>query len=149
MVWVLNLFELNGVSGSLAYYNNIQLSNDKSKINEGQKYKDTAFISGGFNNWKDGTVGFTKHEVSDCHKETVQVMKVIPYETQNVGEQLCHVDASNKRLNRRMLLKILQNVIFLARQNIALRGDKDESDSNFNQLLCLRACDDFNIKDWL
>ena len=48
-----------------------------------------------------------------------------------------------------MLLKILQNVMFLARQNIALRGDKDESDSNFNQLLHLRACDDSDIKDWL
>ena len=39
--------------------------------------------------------------------------------------------------------------MFLARQNIALRGDKDESDSNFNQLLHLRACDDTDIKDWL
>ena len=48
-----------------------------------------------------------------------------------------------------MLLKILQNVMFLARQNIALRCDKDESDSNFNQLLQLRACDDSDIKDWL
>ena len=35
------------------------------------KYKDSAFISRGYTNWKDGTVSFTKHESSDCHKEAV------------------------------------------------------------------------------
>lgn len=92
------------------------------------KYKDSTFISRGFTNWKDGT----KHESSDCHKKAVQVIEVIPHETQNVGEQLCHIHATNKRVNRKTLLKILQNVRFLGHQNIALRGDKDESDSNFN-----------------
>ena len=53
----------------------------------------------GFNNWKDGTVGFNKHEGSDCHKEAVQVMEMIPHKTQNVGEQLCNIHASNKRVN--------------------------------------------------
>ena len=48
-----------------------------------------------------------------------------------------------------MFLKILQNVKFLARQSIALRGDGDEIDSNFVQLLQLRACDDPGVKDWL
>ena len=38
-------------------------------------------LSRGFNNWKDGTVGFTKRESSECHKEAVQVMEVIPHET--------------------------------------------------------------------
>ena len=44
------------------------------------KYKDAAFILRGFNNWKDKVVGFTLHEGSECHKEAVQVIKVIPHE---------------------------------------------------------------------
>ena len=39
--------------------------------------------------------------------------------------------------------------MFLACQNMASRGDKDECDSNFKQLLCLRSYDDSNILNWL
>ena len=77
------------------------------------------------------------------------MIEVITHTTQNVGKQLYHIHASNKAINRKMLLKILQNIMFLARQNIALRGDKDECDSNFNQLLHLRSYDDCNILNWL
>ena len=45
-------------------------------------------------------------------------------------------------MNREYLLKVLQNIRFLARQGIALRGDVNEDDSNFIQLLKLRANDD-------
>ena len=95
------------------------------------KYKDSAFISRGFTNWKDGTVSFTKHESSVCHKEAVEVMDALPRTTRNIGDQLSQIHAPNKLLNRKMLLKIIQNIIFLARQSIALRGDGDESDGNF------------------
>ena len=37
-------------------------------------------------------------------------------------------------------------MLFLARQGIAIRGDQDESDSNFMQLLALRGIDDPMIK---
>ena len=60
-------------------------------------------------------------------------------ETRNVG----------KTLYRRMLLKILLNLKFPTCQNLALRGDENEYDSNLTQLLCLRANDDSNIKNWL
>ena len=102
-----------------AYCFTCKTADEQNKLRT--KYKDSAFISRGFNNWKDGTVGFNKHEGSDCHKEAVQVMEVIPHKMQNVGEQLCDIHASNKRVNRRMLLKILQNIMFLARQNIACK----------------------------
>ena len=105
------------------------------------------FISREFTNWKDGTVSFTKHESSDCHKEAVQVMKVLPCTKQNIGEQLRQIYAANKSMNRKMLLKILQNIKYLARQSIGLRGVGDESDSNFIQLLHLRACDDPRVED--
>ena len=130
-----------------AYCYTCKTADEQKKLRT--KYKESSFISRGFTNWKDGTVGFNKHESSECHKEAVQVIEVIPHITQNVGEQLCHIHASNKAISRKMLLKTLQNIMFLARQNIALRGDKDECDSNFNQLLCLRAYDDSNILNWL
>jgi len=47
-----------------------------------------------------------------------------------------------------MLLKILQNIRFLSRQGIAFRGYND-LESNFIQLLNLRACDDSKLVDWL
>ena len=76
-------------------------------------------------------------------------MEVLPRTTQNVGEQLSQIHATNKRINRKVLLKILQNITYLARQSIAFRGDGNETDSNFIQLLHLRACDDPSVKDWL
>lgn len=49
------------------------------------------------------------------------------------------VSALHKQNNRDYLF---QNIQFLARQGIAMRGDQDESDSNFTQLLMLPGIDD-------
>ena len=130
-----------------AYCYTCRTAEEQGKLKN--KYKDSAFISRGYTNWKDGIVSFTKHESSDCHKEAVQVMEVLPRTTQNIGEQLSQIHATNKSINRKMLLKILQNVMYLARQSIAFQGVGDEADSNFIQLLHLRACDDPRVKDWL
>ena len=78
-------------------------------------------------------------------QEAMQVMEVLPRTTQNIGEQLSQIHATNKSINRKMLLKILQNVMYLARQSIAFRGDGDET----FQLLLLRACDDPRVIDWV
>ena len=51
-------------------------------------------------------------------------------------------------MNREYLLKELQNIRFLARQGIALRGDGNKDDSYFIQLLRLRANDDSRILDY-
>lgn len=48
-----------------------------------------------------------------------------------------------------MLLLILQNVRFLAGQGLPLRGDSDESDNNFHQLLRLRGVDHQGSDSWL
>ncbi len=39
--------------------------------------------------------------------------------------------------------------VFLSRLGLALRGDGDESDSNFMQLSNLRSEDDERILDWI
>ena len=47
-----------------------------------------------------------------------------------------------------MLMTILQNVQYLGRQGLTLRGHNDE-ESNFTQLLKLRSHDQPDISDWL
>ncbi len=49
--------------------------------------------------------------------------------------------ATEKRVNREHLLKLLSSIRFLARQGLPLGGDMDETDSNFYQLLILRGED--------
>ena len=48
-----------------------------------------------------------------------------------------------------MLLKLLSNAHFLSRQDLALRGDGDGSDSNFMRLIYLRSEDDAKLVDWI
>ena len=50
--------------------------------------------------------------------------------------------------NRTCFLKIIESVRFLARQGLAMQGHTD-AESNFNQLLKLRANDVPLLTDWL
>ena len=85
-----------------------------------------SFVSSGFSNWKDATVAFKKHQLSACHHKAVDIMITIPATTRNVGEQLSHIHCQEKATNRKMFLKILSSIRYLARQGLALRGDGDE-----------------------
>ena len=44
--------------------------------------------------------------------------------------------------------EIAENIRFLACQGLSLRGDDTGDNSNFNQLLYLRALDDPNLLTW-
>ena len=63
--------------------------------------------------------------------------------------------AQQKAVNRSNLLKVLQNVVYLARQGLPMRGNwvqeggggGCERDSNFHQLMLLLASDDPGISD--
>lgn len=103
----------------------------------------------GFCNWKDATVAFKKHQLSACHHKAVDVMITIPSTTRDVGEQLSQIHRQEKATNRRMFLKILSSIRYLAQQGLALRGDGDEQDGNFLQLLKLKGEDDPTMIDWL
>ncbi len=111
--------------------------------------KDSAFIFSGFSNWKDGTVAFAAHEKSVTHKKAVDAIITIPSTTQNVGEMLSSAHAEEQSRSRQCLLIIAENIRFLARQGIALRGDGNEADSNFTQLLHLRAIHQPQLLPWL
>ena len=72
-------------------------------------------------------------------------MITLPATTSDIDDLLSASYASQKQANREYLLKIIQNVKFLARQGLAFRGDGDEKDSNFIHILQLRAIDDPTI----
>ena len=108
-----------------------------------------AFISKGFNNWKDASVKFKEHESSNCHKDSMIVTVDLPSSVKDIAETLQRELTKQKSENRQMLLKILSNIRFLARQSIAIRGDGDEENSNFIQLFKLRGEDDPKFAKWL
>ena len=54
-----------------------------------------------------------------------------------------------KQRNREYFLKVLQNICFLAQQGITFCGDRNEDNSNFMQLLKLKANDDSLINNFL
>ena len=47
---------------------------------------DPAFISKGFTYWKEGHKAFKKHQGSDCHREAVDDLIVLPRCTKDVCE---------------------------------------------------------------
>ena len=112
---------------------------------------DLAFVSRGYSNWKDATGekgAFNTHQKSSTHKRAVEVVFTLPATTGNVGEMLSRAHAQERLANRDNLLKLFQNIQFLSRQGIALRGH-DEQNSNFIQLLHLRSIDDSKILEYL
>lgn len=106
---------------------------------------DWAYISTGYGNWKDATVSFAKHQQSMCHKDAVLQIISAGTTIPDVGERLSSQHSDEKIERRKYFMKILQNVRFLARQGLPLRGDMTEDDSNFNQLLRLRSIDDSGL----
>ena len=110
--------------------------------------RDPAFISKGFTYWKDATSAFNKHLASCCHREALASLRVRS-ETRDVGELLSTQHKQEKATNRAMLQKVLENLCSLARQGLALRGHGDGEDSNFIQLLQLRALDCPEVNTWM
>ena len=104
----------------------------------------SSFVIKGFTNWKDATRFFVKHESCGFHKQAVAALA----KKADIGEILSKQHALEKSSNRIYLLKVLSSLRFLARQGLPLRGDGDERDSNFYQLLLLRG-DDSTIQPML
>ena len=89
-----------------------------------------AFVSRGYCNWKDATGvkgAFNTHQSSSTHKTAVELVVTLPSTTRNVGEMIYSEYARERKSNRDCLLKVFQNIQFLSRQGITLRGDNDET----------------------
>ena len=108
-------------------------------------YIEESFLVKGFTNWKDATRLFARHENCDFHKSSAAALA----SRVDVGDMLSRQAATEKQQNRQYLLKVLSSIRFLARQGLPLRGDGDETDSNFHQLLLLRGEDYPPIHEFL
>ena len=116
------------------------------------------FTKYGFTNWKkalEKNKGFLKHENSDSHKEATERLITAPISTKcDIDEMMSDIAQEEKETNRKMLLKILSSIRYLARQALPLRGNwddyqKNEFNSNFYQLLKLRSEVDKMFAEWL
>ena len=111
--------------------------------------RDPAFVSKGFTYWKEATTAFKKHQASDCHREATEALVILPVQVGDVGELLSREHQEEKATNRRMLLKILQSIRFLARQGMPLRSGGGDSESNLMQLLQLQCVECPELGVWL
>ena len=107
-----------------------------------------SFISIGFNDWIHAKAAFKTHEATDCHKIATEFLENRQNQDKNktsVNKQLEKVREKQIDKNRNYLLKIIQTVLFCAKQNIALRGHNESPESlnrgNFLELLELRKQD--------
>lgn len=110
--------------------------------------KEKAFISDGFKNWKKATLKFREHDNSDCHREAVERVKSLPQITKRHRRIFVRTTRRPKKREQDVLD---QSIVYhqVSCQGLAFRGYKDDSDSNFVQLLKLRSSDDPRIRTWM
>ena len=115
------------------------------------KSADYAFLTRGFQNWKDATRTFRFHEKSTCHVKAVEKVITLPETTKHIGELLSSQVAKDRKRNRASLLHILRALRYLARQGLSLRGSSltHETNGNFTQLLQLFCTLDEGLPSWL
>ena len=102
------------------------------------KKHDPAFTSKGFTYWKEAITTFEKHQASAAHREAVEALVLLPSQIQGDIAEICDNQCKDeKNANREMLMHILKNVRFLARQGLRLGGSSNDKESNFIQLLHL------------
>lgn len=94
-------------------------------------------------------MAFKSHELSACHREAVDMIICLPSSTTHIGAQLSKQYAIEMAQNRKMLLKILSSIRFLARQALAFRGHNNDYDGNLIQLLRLQGEENSEMREWL
>ena len=112
---------------------------------------DDAFTESGFTNWKNATdtiKGFNQHEKSSVHRSAVSRFAEVPSSTDDIVGTVTKNLLEIQQKNFSALTKILSRIGYLARQRLPLCSHND-SESNFRQLLLLRAEDDPNFQEWL
>ena len=108
--------------------------------------KEKTFITPAYTNWKKALERLGNHEKTDCHKQAVYAK--CNATTSSIHDQLNNEASLAKSRGRRCLMKIFTSLKFLAAQGLAIRGH-EEIDSNFRQLIALRAEDDEELKKWI
>ena len=111
------------------------------------KNKEFAFITTGFNNWKDAVRSFQLHRRSLCHREALSKwgnhVQGVSISTQ-IQKQL----SNEQEKARSCLHKLFTSIEYLAHQGLSLRGHTEAS-GNFHKLLQLRSEDSPQLMSWL
>ena len=87
----------------------------------------------------------SKHGSCDFHKHASEILAT----TADVGEMLLKELKTEREKNRECFILIANSLCHLARQELPLRGDGDESNSNFKQLLKLLSKDSPHLSAFL
>ena len=111
------------------------------------KCAETAFISSGFNTWKNATQAFERHRKSACHQEAVMKWHHHMKQT-NISAQLDMQISRDQKKNRHCLEMLFTSVEYLARQALPFRGHIEER-GNFYQLVALRGKESDDLKSWM
>ena len=93
----------------------------------------TTFARGGWTKWKQGTSHLAEHASSAVHNAAA-IAFIAHKERHNIAQKVDIKRAKERQDNRLGLKAVLDTVMFLARQGLALRGHTD-NESNFQQLL--------------
>ena len=67
--------------------------------------EDPAFLTKGFTYWKEATTAFKKHEASQCHEETNEVINLLPKQVSDIGEMLSKKHSDQRQQTRRCSLE--------------------------------------------
>ena len=82
--------------------------------------REPALIHKSFTYWKEGPKSFKTHQGSNWHREAVDALVVLLQCTKDVGELESAEHQAEKAKNCKMLLLVLQDIRFLARQGLPL-----------------------------
>ena len=129
-----------------AFFHPCRMATNLSFITFSKKAEKT-FSTGEFQNWKDATSIFRKHDSSHAHKEAV--MKWAHYtKSQSIAAQLAQQFRDDQTKAQTCLLKIISSLQYIAHQGLPSRGH-DDAEGNFLQLLNLRSKDCSYLKEWI
>ena len=96
-------------------------------------HNDNTFISEGFSTWATATARYNKHQETTLHKSsTIAYLNRISTENNKCATLINSAHAKQVEFNRRNFKRIIESVVYLAKQGLAFRGH-DESESSINQ----------------
>lgn len=116
------------------------------------KHYKSAFVDDGFHNLKKALERFREHECSVMHKEAVLKLAATKSSSLGIDAQLSAQLECDQRLHRKMLMKLLSSIKYLARQGLPFRGHHEDMESfegNLYQLLLFQAKECPDMETWL
>ena len=136
---------------SYKVYCNICCSARKRGLVTFSKRYNLAFVEGGFSNWKKALQRFSEYEKSEMHREALTKVSSLT-KSVDVGVQLRTQHDTEMKNHRALFMKLVDCVLFLARQGLSFRGHYENStafEGNLYQLLLLQAKDSAGLGLWL